>query len=221
MKLLIMFNFQNAGRPVMEEIHLFHDCILIIINMIALGSGLALYLLTNQHHTNRATTEAQAIEFAWTILPAFVVAIISYPSLRLLYMVDDAIGVRITVKALGHQWYWLYDYPDGPRFNSYLLPGRYRLLETDMRLTLPASQITQILVTAADVLHSWTVPTMAVKADAIPGRVNKLSLVPKRPGIYYGQCREICGSNHTFIPIRIEVVFILNTNLKFAVDKEG
>ena len=211
-----MFNFQNAGRPLMEQIHLFHDCILIIINMIALGSGLALYLITNQRHRNRATTEAQAIEFAWTILPAFVVAIIRYPSLRLLYIVDDTIGVSITVKALGHQWYWLYDYPDGPRFNSYLLTGQYRLLETDRRLTLQSSQITQILVTAADVLHSWTVPTIGVKADAIPGRVNKLSLVPKRPGIYYGQCREICGSNHTFIPIRMEVVFIPISILKIV-----
>ena len=156
------------------------------------------------------------LETVWTIIPGFILLFLALPSLRILYLLDRSSDPSIIIKTIGHQWYWSYDYADfiNISFDSYitptddLLPGDIRLLETDNRLVLPIHLETSIIITAADVLHSWTIPNMGVKADAIPGRLNQISIIPSHPGVHYGQCSEICGANHSFMPITIEVISV-------------
>jgi cytochrome c oxidase subunit 2 len=134
--------------------------------------------------------------------------------LRLLYLIDETTEPRITLKTVGHQWYWSYEYSDFSEieFDSYMVPTNslessdFRLLEVDNRVVLPYLTQIRVLVTAADVLHSWTIPSLGIKADAVPGRLNQLNVFFNRPGIFYGQCSEICGANHSFMPIRVESV---------------
>lgn len=147
------------------------------------------------------------------MLPAVTIVFIGAPSLRLLYLLDEVNTPTITLKVVGHQWYWRYEYSDfvDLEFDSYMLPrgeveGQFRLLDVDNRTVLPVGVQIRVLVTAADVLHSWTVPTAGVKADAVPGRLNQLSLILNRPGLFLGQCSEICGANHRFMPIVVERV---------------
>jgi len=158
--------------------------------------------------------EAQEIETIWTILPAIILLFLALPSLRLLYLTDELRQPGITLKAIGHQWYWRYEYSDfiDVEIDSYIVPvsdlspGEFRLLEVDNRVVLPIHLEIRVLVTAADVIHSWTVPSLGVKVDAIPGRLNQLGFTIRQPGVFYGQCSEICGANHSFIPIAIESV---------------
>lgn len=185
---------------------------LLFILTIAFIISLGIKLLDTKF-TYRLFEEEQSVELIWTLLPSFILMRLRIPALNLLYFFDEMGPVRISVKALGHQWYWHYDYPCGS-FDSYI-KGSYRVLEADHRIFTPTSTGVRLLIRAADVLHSWTIPTMGLKADAVPGRVNKLSLFTKRPGVYYGQCREICGRNHSFMPISIErVIFNLSYTLK-------
>ena len=177
---------------------------MVILIFISTATLLSIYKIWKTKKSNRLFKDSQELEIIWTVVPSIILLSIGLPSLRLLYVVDESEIASITVKALGHQWYWHYDYPDVTSFDSYIVNNNYRLLDVDNRLIVPVSHAVRMLITAADVLHSWTLPNIAVKADAVPGRVNKLNLIPKRPGIYYGQCREICGSNHSFIPISIE-----------------
>jgi len=158
--------------------------------------------------------EAQEVETIWTILPAFILLFLAFPSLRLLYLMDEVREPAVTVKTIGHQWYWRYEYRDflNLEFDSYIIPtreleeGHFRLLEVDHRVVLPMMAEVRILVRSADVIHAWTVPSIGVKVDAVPGRLNQLGFTCNRPGVFYGQCSEICGSNHSFMPIAIEVV---------------
>ena len=200
-----MFNitYQNAASPLIEKILYFHDWLiifLIIISFITIGG---IYILKNRI-THRSKIDSNELETVWTVLPVFILIGIGVPSLQLLYIVEGDVTSQQTIKAIGHQWYWQYDYPEIPSFHSYLVNRNYRNLEVDNRLLVPRHSGVQMLISAADVLHSWTLPVLGVKADAVPGRVNKLNLINKRPGIYFGQCREICGSNHRFMPIRVE-----------------
>jgi len=150
----------------------------------------------------------------WTILPAIILLFLALPSLRLLYLTDEIRNPSITLKAIGHQWYWRYEYTDFANIDidSYIIPttdlniGDYRLLEVDNRVVLPIQIEIRVLVTAADVIHAWTVPALGVKVDAVPGRLNQLGFTINQPGVFYGQCSEICGANHSFIPICIEAV---------------
>jgi len=169
-----------------------------------MGTLFSIIMVTKRKNLWRSFVESQVVEFVWTLAPAFVLFAIGLPSLRLLYLIDERGIPSIMIKALGHQWYWEYDIPGADNYDSYLTKRRYRLLNTDNRLSLPISQIVQVLITSADVLHSWTLPVLGVKRDAVPGRVNKQIIRVTRPGVYYGQCSEICGSNHRFIPITIE-----------------
>ena len=204
---MININYPNAGRPIMEQIHSLHDWLLIYLIVISSGTLITIYMIISSARRDRSILEAQTVECIWTFSPAVLLMAIVLPSLRLLYLVEeDGHGRGTTVKAMGHQWYWQYDFPGLATFDSYITKRCYRLLDVDNRLMTTARQPLFILISAADVLHSWTIPTIGVKADAVPGRVNKLSLMPKRPGIYYGQCREICGRNHSFIPISMECV---------------
>lgn len=164
--------------------------------------------------SNRFLVQNQTTEILWTILPVFILLIIASPSLKALYLLDDPFSPRITIKATGHQWYWAYEYSDFPdlEFTSYIIPevdlteNRNRLLETDNRVVIPFNTPIRMITTGGDVIHSWTVPSLGVKADAVPGRLNQIIFSIKRPGVFYGQCSEICGANHRFIPIKLERV---------------
>lgn len=208
------WGFQDAASPNIEQLIFFHDhAILILIIIIRLLIYAAFSLLSNTM-TSRFTLERQEIEIIWTILPAVILIFLALPSLRLLYLLDEVETPALTIKAIGHQWYWRYEYSDflNLEFDSYIIQledlsrGDYRLLEVDHRRVVPINTKIRVLVTAADVLHSWTIPSIGIKADAVPGRLNQLRFFSKLPGIFYGQCSEICGANHSFMPIVLEVV---------------
>ena len=214
-------NFQDASSPIIIGLTKFHDFTLIpIIFILTYVILIISYLWLNKRSAN-ITPESHDLEIIWTFLPMYVLLFLALPSLRLLYIIEEPHTPSITLKTTGHQWYWSYDYADflNLEFDSYITPteelleGDIRLLETDNRIVLPFNFARYILVTAADVLHSWTIPSMGVKADAIPGRLNQLTIFPKTPGIYYGQCSEICGANHSFIPIALETVNIKDFTL--------
>lgn len=205
---------QDAASPIILQIISFHDHTLVILAMIVSVVTYAMLTLIFRKFTSRVRSDAQQIETIWTILPAVILIFLAIPSLRLLYLTDETNSPSVTIKTIGHQWYWRYEYSDFEdiQFDSYILPtselseGEFRLLEVDNRIVVPIKLEIRILVTAADVIHSWTIPSLGVKIDAIPGRLNQLGFIANRPGVFYGQCSEICGSNHSFIPIAIEVV---------------
>nr|BAV90197.1 cytochrome oxidase subunit 2 [Bubo flavipes] len=213
----LQLGFQDASSPIMEELVEFHDHALMIAMAIC---GLVLYLLALMltEKLTSTTVDAQEIELIWTILPAIVLVLLALPSLQILYMMDEINEPDLTLKAIGHQWYWTYEYTDFKdlTFDSYMIPsaelplGHFRLLEVDHRVIIPMESPIRIIVTANDVLHSWAIPTLGVKTDAIPGRLNQTSIVATRPGIYYGQCSEICGANHSYMPIVVESTPLLH-----------
>ncbi|YP_009121449.1 cytochrome c oxidase subunit II (mitochondrion) [Neophocaena asiaeorientalis] len=210
--------FQDATSPIMEELLHFHDHTLMIIFLI---SSLVLYIITmmlTTKLTHTSTMDAQEVEMVWTILPDTILILIALPSLWILYMMDEINNPSLTVKTMGHQWYWSYEYTDYEdlNFDSYMIPtsdlkpGELRLLEVDNRMVLPMQMTIQMLVSSEDVLHSWAVPSLGLKTDAIPGRLNQTTLMSTRPGLFYEQCSEICGSNHSFMPIVLELVPLEN-----------
>nr|VFU78858.1 cytochrome c oxydase subunit 2 [Proasellus racovitzai] len=215
---------QNSASPLMEQLTFFHDHSMIVLIAITFFVGYLLVSTLSNRLTHRFFLESQFIEVVWTVLPAVVLIFIALPSLRLLYLLDEVNQPSVTLKATGHQWYWSYEYSDfsSTEFDSYMTPtldlgpGDFRLLEVDNRVCLPQSFQVRLLVTASDVIHSWTVPSLGVKADAVPGRLNQLSFIMKRPGVFYGQCSEICGTNHSFMPIVLESVSLPHfvSNLK-------
>nr|YP_009442835.1 cytochrome c oxidase subunit II [Phaedyma columella]ATP01310.1 cytochrome c oxidase subunit 2 [Phaedyma columella] len=210
-------NYQNSASPLMEQIIFFHDHTLIILIMITiLVSHLMINLFFNKY-INRFLLEGQMIELIWTILPAITLIFIALPSLRLLYLMDELNNPLITLKSIGHQWYWSYEYSDfnNIEFDSYMIQPNenisdFRLLDVDNRIILPMNNQIRILITATDVIHSWTIPALSVKVDANPGRLNQTSFFINRPGIFFGQCSEICGANHSFMPIVVESISIKN-----------
>nr|YP_010173634.1 cytochrome c oxidase subunit II [Aethotaxis mitopteryx]QSJ48993.1 cytochrome c oxidase subunit II [Aethotaxis mitopteryx] len=206
--------FQDAASPVMEELLHFHDHALMIVFMI---STLVLYFivaLVTSSLTNKYILDSQEIEIIWTVLPAIILILIALPSLRILYLMDEINDPHLTIKAMGHQWYWSYEYTDyeSLEFDSYMIPtqdlapGQFRLLEADHRMITPVESPIRVLVSAEDVLHSWAVPSLGVKMDAVPGRLNQTAFIASRPGVFYGQCSEICGANHSFMPVVVEAV---------------
>uniref|UniRef100_A0AAU6QGB9 Cytochrome c oxidase subunit 2 n=1 Tax=Aurospio banyulensis TaxID=3050091 RepID=A0AAU6QGB9_9ANNE len=207
-------SLQDAASPIMKLLISFHDHTMTLIIFIISLVGYAMASLLSNSLTSRYTYEAQMIETVWTILPAILLLFLALPSLRLLYLMEEVLMPEMTLKAIGHQWYWSYEYSDfnNLSFDSYMLPtedlkpGQFRLLEVDNRAVIPFTTQIRLLVTAADVIHSWTIPSLGVKADAVPGRLNQLCVVASRPGVYYGQCSEICGANHSFMPIVVEAV---------------
>nr|YP_009239167.1 cytochrome c oxidase subunit II [Apostichopus parvimensis]AML79758.1 cytochrome c oxidase subunit II [Apostichopus parvimensis] len=205
---------QDASSPLMEELIYFHDYTLIILTLIIILVFYGLISLVTSSLTNRFFLEGQELETIWTVVPAFILIFIAFPSLQLLYLMDEVNNPFLTIKAIGHQWYWSYEYTDYHEieFDSYMVPtsdleaGLPRLLEVDNRLVLPYQNPIRVLVSSADVLHSWAVPSLGVKMDAVPGRLNQTSFLLSRTGLFYGQCSEICGANHSFMPIVIESV---------------
>ena len=210
----IQLGFQDATSPIIEELSHFHDHTLIIVFLI---SSLVLYIISlilTTKLTHTSTVDAQEVETIWTILPAIILILIALPSLGILYIIDEINNPSLTVKTIGHQWYWSYEYTDDEdlSFDSYIIPtselkpGELRLLEVDNQVVLPIEITIWMLISSEDVLHSWAVPSLGLKTDAIPGRSNQTTLISTRPGLYYGQCSEICGSNHSFMPIVLELV---------------
>nr|YP_009489700.1 cytochrome c oxidase subunit II [Falcidens halanychi]AWH02135.1 cytochrome c oxidase subunit 2 [Falcidens halanychi] len=214
---------QEASSPLMEQLIFFHDhAMLILVLVVSLVSYASVNLLTEKYSC-RFILEGKEIETVWTILPAFVLIFLALPSLRLLYILDEVYEPVLTVKSIGHQWYWSYEYSDlkNLEFDAFMvnedqmLSGEFRLLETNNRMVVPMNVSIRLLVTSEDVLHCWTIPSLGVKADAIPGRLNQLNFTVSRPGVFYGQCSEICGANHSFMPIALESVN-MNTFLNWV-----
>nr|WMQ52311.1 cytochrome c oxidase subunit II [Ceutorhynchus cf. asper XHL-2023] len=205
---------QDSATPLMEQLMFFHDHTLMILVIITiLVSHMMLSMLLNKF-THRYLLEGQMIEMIWTILPAIILIIIALPSLRLLYILDEIYNPELTVKAIGHQWYWSYEYSDYKKieFDSYMIPSNelnpfhFRLLDVDNRMYIPYNAQIRIIVTSMDVIHSWTIPSLGVKIDGTPGRLNQATFNINRAGLFYGQCSEICGANHSFMPIVIESI---------------
>lgn len=205
---------QDRASPLIEQLIFFHDHIMLVLILIITFVGYIISSLLTNSLINRYMLDHQAIELIWTSIPAVILVFIALPSLRLLYLLDEVNRPSMTLKTIGHQWYWRYEYSDfiDVEFDSYIVPtsdlemSRFRLLEVDNRTVLPINTQIRIIITAADVIHSWTVPALGVKADAIPGRLNQTRFLISRPGLFYGQCSEICGANHRFMPIVIERV---------------
>lgn len=203
--------FQDGVSPVIEQLIFFHDYTIIIIIVVIFLVGYILVESCINIRYNLGIFEGQELEIIWTVLPAIFLVFIAFPSLRLLYLIEEFESYDITIKLLGRQWYWSYEYRDfeSKMFDSYIMESDesiFRMLDVDNCLLVPCNSNIRIIVSGADVIHSWTIPSLGIKADAIPGRLNQLSLNFNRVGIYFGECSEICGANHRFIPIKIVVL---------------
>ena len=215
-------NFPPAYTPLMEKVESLNDLLLIIITLIcAFVAGLIIYAVWRFHASRNAvpttTTHNTVIEIAWTVLPILILVIIAIPSFRLLYYGDKAADAAMTVKVTGHQWYWSYEYPDQGNFSvdSRILseadrvkqkPEVPRLLAVDEEMVIPKGTTIRIIGTAADSMHGWTVPGFGIKKTVIPGRLNEGWINVRDEGFYFGQCSQICGNNHSFMPIAVRVV---------------
>ena len=211
--------FQPAASPTMERIDSFHDLLMWIIVVITAFVMILLAIViirfnARANPTPSRTTHNTLLEVAWTVIPVVILVIIAIPSFKLLYFMDRTDEAEMTIKAIGHQWYWSYEYPDhdGLTFDSLMIEdeelqeGQPRLLATDTRVVLPVDTNIRLLITADDVLHAWAIPAFGVKMDAVPGKLNETWVRVDREGVYYGQCSELCGVNHGFMPIAVEVV---------------
>nr|AGT62654.1 cytochrome oxidase subunit 2 [Aphis gossypii] len=205
-------SFQNSNSPLMEQLIFFHDhTIFIIIMIMSTITYMMLFIMKNKF-INIKISENQMIEFIWTTTPPIILIFIAMPSLHLLYLMDEIKCPILTVKIFGHQWFWSYEYSDfsNIEFESYMMnelnKENFRLIEVDNKTILPFKFNILLLISSDDVIHSWTIPSLAIKIDAIPGRMNQINLFMNRPGIYFGQCSEICGINHSFMPIQIESI---------------
>lgn len=211
---------QEAVTPIMERIDGFHDLIMwIITGIVLLVLGLLVYVMVRfnarANPVPSKTTHNTAVEVAWTVIPILILLVIAVPSFRLLYF-DRTIpeDVDMTIKAIGNQWYWTYEYPDadGLTFDSLLVEeadlqeGQPRLLTVDNDVVVPVNKTVRVIVTATDVMHNWAIPAFGMKMDAIPGRLNEAWFRAEKTGTYYGQCSELCGQRHAFMPIAVRVV---------------
>nr|YP_009917407.1 cytochrome c oxidase subunit II [Amblyomma ovale]QLF99606.1 cytochrome c oxidase subunit II [Amblyomma ovale]QLF99619.1 cytochrome c oxidase subunit II [Amblyomma ovale] len=211
------YSFPDMNSPIMEQMAFFHDhSMMIIISITIISMYMIIDIMINSL-TSRSLTEGQEIEIIWTMIPAVTLIFIAVPSLHLLYLTDEIFNAQTTIKIIGHQWYWSYEYSDfNKEFDSFLIPeselnlNSFRLLETDNNLLIPFNTMTKFLVTSADVIHSWTIPSLGMKMDAVPGRLNQTFSIANRPGLFFGQCSEICGANHSFMPISMEVTKMKN-----------
>nr|AGJ84233.1 cytochrome c oxidase subunit II [Thecabius beijingensis] len=205
-------NFQNSNSPLMEQLIFFHDhTIFITLMIMSMITYMMIFIMKNKN-INIKISENQFIEFIWTIIPPIILIFIAMPSLHLLYLMDEIKSPILTIKIFGHQWFWSYEYSDfsNIEFESYMInsnhKNNFRLIEVDNKTIIPYKFNIRLLISSDDVIHSWTIPSLAIKMDAIPGRMNQINLFLNRPGMYFGQCSEICGINHSFMPIQIESI---------------
>ena len=210
---------QQSATPVMDNITWFHDFLLIIITAIT-AFVLVLLLIVMARFNARTnpvasrTTHNTLLEVAWTIVPIVILLVIAVPSFKLLFLQLNLPAADMTVKATGKQWYWSYSYPDHGKFEfdslmlkaDELKPGQPRLLSVDNDMVVPVNKTVHVIVTGADVIHAFAVPSFGIKIDAIPGRINETWFKATREGVYHGQCSELCGKDHAFMPITVRVV---------------
>ena len=212
-------NFQDAATPVAESLRSLHDALLIVITAITLFvMALLAYVMVRFRESRNPvpskTAHNTTIEVLWTVLPVLILVGIAIPSFRLLYLQDRVENPEMTIKAIGRQWYWSYEYPDHGNFtfDAYMVkdadlkPGQMRLLETDNQVVVPVDTNVRLYTTASDVLHAWTIPAFGIKVDAVTGRLNESWFRVTKPGTYYGQCSELCGVGHAFMPITVKAV---------------
>lgn len=228
--------FQEAATPLMEQLNDFHHLLMIFCTSIVLFVFLLIVYVLFRYNAQKNPIPAKfshniTIEIIWTVVPVIILCIIAVPSFRILKFAEEIPRSDMTIKVVGSQWYWTYSYPDHGNFefdsnlinDKDLLPGQKRLLEVDNRIVIPENTTVKFLVTASDVLHSFAIPSFGIKIDAIPGRVNETWVRVTKKGVYYGQCSELCGTNHGFMPITVEVVskqdfdsWIIRSKEKFA-----
>ncbi len=212
-------SFQNPATDLMGSVVGLHNVILIVMSLITVFVLFLLFYVSFRFSAKRnpipsTRTHNTVVEVLWTAIPIVILVVLAIPSFKLLYQQEKSENYDMTVKVIGHQWYWEYEYPDHGDFyfESYMIQdedlkeGDLRLLTVDNPLVIPANKNVQILITAGDVLHSWAVPSMGLKTDAVPGRLNETWVNVKEPGIYRGQCSEICGSGHGFMPVVVKVL---------------
>ena len=210
---------QAPATPVKDRLSEFHDELLIIIALItAFVLGLLVYVIVRFNYRRNPlpsrTSHNTVIEMLWTVVPVLILVIIAIPSFKLMYYMDRVPNPEMTIKVTGHQWYWSYEYPDQDElaFDSNIIPadqlkpGQKRLLDVDNPLVVPEDTVIRVLVTGTDVIHSWFVPSFGVQEYAIVGRLNESWMKIEHEGTYYGQCNQICGLNHAFMPIKVEAV---------------
>jgi cytochrome c oxidase subunit 2 len=232
---------QPPATPVKDRLSAFHDELLVIIFLITIFVlSLLVYVIVRFRHQRNPvptrTSHNTVIEMLWTVVPVLILVIIAIPSFKLMYYMDRVPNPDMTIKVTGHQWYWTYEYPDhnGLSFDSNLIPdadlkpGQKRLLDVDNPLVVPVDAVIRVLVTGTDVIHSWFVPSFGVQEYAIIGRLNESWMKIEHDGIYYGQCNQICGINHAFMPIKVQAVpkdefqrWLVEAKQKFAHDGKG
>lgn len=211
--------FQEPATPVMEKLDHIHDFLLVIISLIValVLIGFVYICIRFRRKANPVpskTTHNTKVEIIWTVIPILILIVIAVPSLRIHYFMEQHIEPELTLKVTGYQWYWHYDYPDqgGFGFDSYmkkdedLKPGDHRLLSVDNNVVVPVNTKVRVLLTGADVIHAWAIPAFGLKKDAVPGRLNETWFEATKVGRYYGQCSELCGVGHGFMPIVVDVV---------------
>lgn len=211
--------FQPPGSPIMDQVRELHLVLLVIMVAVAAGVLALLLFLAWRYNERRHPRPSERnhsvlLEIAWTAIPVAILVAMSVPSLRLLYRQADASDPAMTIKVTGHQWYWSYQYPDsgGVSFDSFMVrgddlkPDDKRLLEAKPHMVVPVDTVVRVKVTSADVIHSWAVPSLGVKTDAIPGQANETWIEVNEPGLYFGQCSELCGAGHPYMPIVVEAV---------------
>ncbi|MBV9862273.1 MAG: cytochrome c oxidase subunit II [Alphaproteobacteria bacterium] len=210
---------QEPATPIKEHIDALHDELLVIITLITIFVlGLLLYVMIRFNHRRHPvptrTSHNTVIEILWTVVPVLILVLIAIPSFKLMYYMDTVPNADMTIKVTAHQWYWSYGYPDqgGFEFNSNLIPedqlkpGQRRLLEVDNPLVIPVETTIRVQITGTDVIHSWFVPSFGVQEYAVIGRLNEAWMRVEHEGVYYGECNQICGVNHAFMPIKVQVV---------------
>ena len=238
--------FQPPATPVMERLEAFHNGLwppgllvitFLIATFVLVLLGVAMWRFNHQRHpVPTRTSHNTVIEMLWTVVPVLILVLIAIPSFKLMYFMDRVPNPEMTIKVTGHQWYWSYEYPDqgGLAFDSNIIPedqlksGQKRLLDVDNPLVVPADTIIRVLVTGTDVIHSWFVPSFGVQEYAVVGRLNESWMKIEHSGTYYGQCNQICGVNHAFMPIKVEAVskddfqrWLVDAKKKFAHKDEG
>nr|ANO46048.1 cytochrome oxidase subunit II [Leptothorax acervorum] len=213
-----LLTLQNSNSPTYDMMIFFHDFTMIILTFITMMILFIMMMMVKNKLINRFLLQGHSIELIWTIMPMFILIFIAMPSLQILYLTDELHNNKLTIKTIGHQWYWSYEYSDfmNMEFDSFMIPenqltmNEFRLLDVDNRCILPFKFPIRMLTTSMDVIHAWTVPALGIKMDSTPGRLNQTMLFMNRPGLFFGQCSEICGTNHSFMPIVIESTNFIN-----------
>uniref|UniRef100_A0AAU6QE18 Cytochrome c oxidase subunit 2 n=1 Tax=Arrenurus rostratus TaxID=3136836 RepID=A0AAU6QE18_9ACAR len=213
MPMWMALSFQDSNSPLMEHLSFFHDHSMVIVSSITAMIGYLLVSSVLNSSFSRTASGSEEMELFWTSLPVFMLIFIAMPSLKILYVTDELLNPSLTLKTTGHQWFWSYEYSEfkNIKFESYMEQNSFpRLLDTNNHIILPNKTPIRMIISSTDVIHSWTIPSLGVKADAIPGRLNQIFFLINRIGMMTGQCSEICGANHSFMPITISSTTPIN-----------